>query len=87
VARHCPQLFEEKIWKCAPLAYLKLQDARYPLSENWRTYLRYQPLEPGCTDQAMRDFFSREEEPHCGMCPASPQRFALPVPMRRMETA
>jgi len=87
VARHCPQIFEEKIWKCAPLAYLKLQDAKYPLSASWQPYLRYQPLEPGCSDQAMREFFSREEETHCGMCPASPQRFALPVPMRRMETA
>src|SRR5664279_4312835 len=38
-AKYCAQLFEEKIWKCAPLAYLKMQDAKYHLSESWTPYL------------------------------------------------
>jgi hypothetical protein len=28
-AKNCPQLFEGRIWKCGPLAYLKLQDMRH----------------------------------------------------------
>jgi hypothetical protein len=84
-ARYCRQLFEGKIWKCAPLAYLKLQDAKYHLSEKWQTYLHYQPLEPGCSDEDLHRFFDREEEPHCGMCPAGPQRFALPVPLAALR--
>jgi len=80
-ARFCPQLFEGKIWKCGPLAYLKLQDAKYQLSANWQPYLSYAPLEPGCSDEALEEFFSREEESHCGMCPANPQRFEKPLPL------
>ena len=30
-----PQLFDGKIWKCAPLAYLKLQAQKYQLSPQW----------------------------------------------------
>lgn len=80
-AKYCPQLFEGKIWKCGPLAYLKLQDAKYRLSDSWKPYLQYQALEPGCTDMQLAEFFRREEEPSCGMCPANPQRFKLPMPL------
>ncbi len=77
----CPQLFEGRIWKCAPLAYLGMQDRKYGLSEAWRPYLAYAPLEPGARDSEIRRFFAREEEPHCGMCSARPERFDLPVPL------
>jgi hypothetical protein len=80
-AKYCPQLFEGRIWKCAPLAYLRMQDAKYHLSDEWRPYLRYQPLEPGCSKQELREFFAREEESYCGMCPAHPQRFDLQIPL------
>lgn len=81
-ANDCPQLFEGRIWKCAPLAYLKLQDAKYGLSDSWKSYLRYQPLEPDCSDAQLAEFFAREEEAACGMCPASPERFMLPLPIK-----
>ena len=81
-AKYCPQLFEGKIWKCGPLAYLKLQDAKYGLSDKWKPYLAYRPLEAGCSDAELEEFFAREEESHCGMCAAEPQRFALPIPIR-----
>lgn len=85
-SKYCPQLFEEKIWKCAPLAYLKLQDAKYGLSGSWKSYLQYRPLEPGCTDEQLAEFFRREEEPSCGMCPANPEKFKLPLPLRFSRT-
>ena len=44
-AKGCFQLFEGKIWKCAPLAYLKLQNAKYTLSAKWKKYLAYKPLQ------------------------------------------
>jgi hypothetical protein len=81
-ARHCPQLFEGKIWKCGPLAYLKLQAAKYRLSGAWTPYLQYQPLAADCSDAQLAEFFGREDEPSCGMCPANPARFTLPVPLR-----
>lgn len=80
-AKHAAQLFEGKIWKCAPLAYLKLQDAKYHLSDQWRPYLQYQPLAPDCAEDELNEFFNREDEVYCGMCPARPERFKLPMPV------
>jgi len=82
-AATCPQLFEGSIWKCGPLAYLKLQDAKFGLGPAWRPYLDYQPLEASCTDAALREFFAREEEATCNMCAANPERLALPMPLLR----
>jgi hypothetical protein len=78
VGRHAKQLFEGKLWKCPPLAYLRLQHAKYNLSDKWKRYLKYEPLQPDCTDEELLAFLSREEEPCCNMCSASPQRFELP---------
>jgi organic radical activating enzyme len=83
-ARHCPQIHDGAIWKCAPLAYLPMQDAKYGLSEKWAPYLAYRPLQPDCSDRALRAFFRRKAEPSCAMCAARPERFApgLPFPAR-----
>jgi Radical SAM superfamily len=86
MSRYCPQLFEGKIWKCAPLAYLGLQDAKYRLSESWQPYLEYRPLEPDCGDLELAAFFRREEEPSCSMCPANPEKFIMPMPMTAART-
>ena len=79
-ARYCPQIFEGAIWKCAPLAYLPMQHAKYGLGEAWRPSLDYAPLHPNCSDAELRAFFARGAEAACGMCPANPERFALPLP-------
>lgn len=83
LSKHCPQLFEGRIWKCAPLAYLPMQAARYSLSDSWRPYLNYQPLAADCSDEELREFFAREDETYCGMCPANSERFELPNPLVR----
>jgi len=80
-ARYCPQIHEGKLWKCGALAYLPMQDAKYGLSETWRPYLGYVPLSPDCSQAELREFLAREEESHCGMCPAAPQRLMLPLPL------
>lgn len=77
----CPQLFEGRIWKCAPLAYLGMQDRKFGLSEAWRPYLAYAPLEPRADDAEIARFFARAAEPECGMCAAKPKRFDLPLPL------
>jgi Radical SAM superfamily len=81
-AKTCPQIFEGGIWKCAPLAYLGMQHARFGLSDKWAPYLGYRPLEAGCSDADLQAFFAREEESHCSMCAATPRHFALPMPIR-----
>ncbi len=88
-ARYCRQLHEGKIWKCGPLAYLPMQDAKHHLSAQWDPYLRYEALDAGCSDEQLRAFLAREEESYCGMCPANPEKFDLPLPMpaRRLAAA
>jgi organic radical activating enzyme len=87
VGRTCTQLFEGKIWKCPPLAYLPMQNEKYKLSESWAPYLKYQPLPAESTDAEMNAFFDREEEAVCGMCPAKPERLVLPLPLRKSAVA
>ncbi len=58
-----------------------MQDERYGLGEKWAPYLRYRPLEPDCSESELREFFGREDESFCAMCPATPQPFDLPNPM------
>jgi hypothetical protein len=82
-ARSCRQLHEGKLWKCAALAYLPMQDRKYGLSQSWEPYLSYRPLSPDCSDSELEAFLSREEESFCGMCPAEPERFRKPLPLRR----
>ena len=86
-ARNCKQLHDGKLWKCAPLAYLGLQKAKYQLSSKWDPYLRYQPLEPTCTDAELDGFLAREDEASCAMCPAERRPFELPVPLRNAAQA
>jgi len=81
-ARHCKQLFEGKLWKCAPLAYLKLQLSKYRLSSKWDHYLQYRPLHPGCSDAELDRFLALEEESYCGMCSARRRPLDLPNPIR-----
>jgi len=81
-AKGCPQLFESKIWKCSPLAYVGMQHAKHGLSDNWTPYLAYTPLTPESTDDELRAFFAKEEESYCSMCPAEPERFKISMPLR-----
>ncbi len=81
VAKHCMQLHEGCLWKCAPLAYLGLHARRYPLSERWAPYLAYRPLPSDCSDDDLDAFLGRGAESYCGMCPAHPEHFELPLPL------
>ena len=84
LAKGCPQLYEAKLWKCSPLAYLGMQHAKVGLHGSWQPYLAYKPLEPGASNEAIREFFAREDETSCGMCPSRPEKFnlAMPIPVR-----
>jgi hypothetical protein len=80
-SRYCPQLFDGMIWKCAALAYLPMQHAKFGLSEKWAPYLKYEPLTADCSEAELNEFFNREEEQYCGMCPAERHEFRLPNPL------
>ena len=82
-AKRCKQLFEGDLWKCPPVAYLRLQQRKHRLDAAWDPYLRYQPLRPDCTDAALADFLQVEDEAVCAMCPAAPEQFEPPMPIPR----
>jgi hypothetical protein len=84
-ARICRQLFEGKIYKCAPLAYLKMQKTKYDLSPKWDFYLGYQGLDPACSDRELDAFIAKEEEPYCAMCSARRRPLALTIPIRSRQ--
>src|SRR6185436_18524483 len=74
-AKFCKQLHLGKLWKCAPLAYLPMQKAKYPLSADWDPYLRYVPLEASCSEAELDAFVALEDEAACRMCSAVPRHF------------
>jgi MoaA/NifB/PqqE/SkfB family radical SAM enzyme len=80
--KKCFQLYEDKIYKCCMTAYLQLQKNKYGslLSKKWNPYLQYQPLNADCSNEDIVEFFNREEEYVCGMCPKSPQIFSKKDP-------
>ncbi len=86
-ARHCKQLYEGKLWKCGPLAYLGLQKDKYDLSGKWDPYLQYRPLDAACSDRELDEFLTLEDEPVCSMCSAEPRYFRLPSPLRNEARA
>lgn len=83
-AKYCKQLFQGRLWKCAPLAYLQLQKAKYDLSEKWDPYLAYLPLNSSCSDRELDQFIAQEDEPACAMCSAERRRLTLPVPLPKV---
>lgn len=80
--KRCFQLYEGKIYKCCMTAYLQLQKNKYGdlLSKKWNPYLQYNPLDSNCSNEDIIEFFKKEEEYVCGMCPANPQTFTKKDP-------
>ncbi len=73
-ARYCMQLHENRLWKCAPIAYLRMQLEKFGLTDqaDWSGYLAYGSLGLEADDDEMRDFLGREDEFICAMCPVQP---------------
>ncbi len=73
-AKHCMQLHENRLWKCAPIAYLGMQLEKFDLLEDtdWFDYLNYKSLGLEATTEEMRAFFLKDQESICSMCPADP---------------
>lgn len=81
-SKWCPQIHDGKLWKCPQMAYLSMQAQKHGLNEAWNPYLAYTPLEPTCTTEELREFVNRKSESCCGMCPANPELFQLPSPLK-----
>jgi hypothetical protein len=86
-AKRCFVLFEGKIWKCPPIAYLQLQARKFNLNFAWEPYINYTPLDRlTCSRADIRHFFSLHAESCCAMCPAFPRNIALPDPTNKIAS-
>ena len=67
------QLYENKLWKCPPIAYLKDVLSKFDLldDEDWKPYLSYRPVEAPISVEDMVKWMRLEEEHICNMCPGS----------------
>lgn len=77
----CWQLHEGKIWKCAPVAYLKMQKEKHGLDPIWDQYLEYKPLDSKANYKQMKEFFAKGYESVCAMCPATVEYFEPKSPL------
>ena len=85
-SRWCLQLHDGRLFKCPPMAYLKMHVEKFPDSpwnKEWEPYLRYKGLGWDCSDSELTEFVNRRSEPCCAMCPSNPQPFVKPSPLRR----
>jgi len=71
----CPQLYMGKLHKCAPLTFLPLMNDKYGLNEAWSPYLKYEGLQPTCSDEELVNWLNLKHESFCGMCPKKRARF------------
>jgi hypothetical protein len=76
------QIFEGKLWKCPPLAYLNLVKNKYQLGKEWDHYLSYKPLEFTNDISKVYDFMNLASESYCSMCPAYNRPIKIDNPLR-----
>ena len=86
-SKWCPQIFDDKLWKCPQMAYLSMQARKYQFDKKkeWQPYLAYTPLDSNCSDKELHEFVNRQVESCCGMCPAKQELFSLPSPLVHLK--
>lgn len=81
-SKHTKQLYLNKIWKCPPLAYLKMQNDKYKMNKVWEKYLNYEPADNSFSFSKLKRFLQLKDEFYCSMCPANPEKIKKPNPMK-----
>ncbi len=71
--KECMTIFRGRLWKCPPLAFLKLVADRFDLWSvpDWQPYLGYQGIGLDASDEELEAFLGRQAEAVCAMCPAT----------------
>ena len=64
-----PTIYNDRIYKCSPLAFLKdTIDTVNPISNKWDKYLEYSGIHWTDSENKILEFFKKEEEWMCNMC-------------------
>lgn len=83
-AKESKTLFESCLYKCSKLAYIKLINRYFHLSERWKDALDYQPLHPNCSDEQLQQWANEDAIQACSTCPTKIALINdLPSPLRR----
>jgi uncharacterized Fe-S cluster-containing radical SAM superfamily protein len=73
--RYCMNLHQGKLWKCPPIAFLKLVTAKFGLDTlpDWQPYLSYQGLDVNASRHDYAVFLTKNAGPEaiCNMCPTT----------------
>ena len=69
-SKHCLTVEDNALWKCPRVAHLPRVARKFSLS-SWQAPLRYVPLRLDASDDEIRAFIARREEPACAMCPST----------------
>lgn len=70
--KYCPMLIDDKIYKCAPLAYLPYMKSINKTTADFDPYLQYKPISYKDEIDQIKKFFDKNFQPEdvCKMCPA-----------------
>jgi hypothetical protein len=63
-AKYCKQLFNQRLWKCPPVTYIKLMD----VDEQWDLMKNYEGIGLDCTNEELHKFLYVKSETVCGLC-------------------
>jgi len=70
-AKTCPQIYNNHLYKCAPLAYALLLEEKYgKLDPSIDWVFEYSPLSPQATEEEVWNFINVGPENVCGKCPS-----------------
>jgi MoaA/NifB/PqqE/SkfB family radical SAM enzyme len=70
--KYCAILIDDKIYKCAPLAYLPEMKEINKTTPEFDQYLKYKPISYSESIEKIQEFFNRnyKSESFCSMCPS-----------------
>ena len=70
--KYCAILIDDKIYKCAPLAYLPRMKEINKTTQEFEQYLKYKPISYSEPIEEIKEFFDRnyKSESFCSMCPS-----------------
>lgn len=87
VSKYSVQLYNGKIYKCGAITYLNDFLSKYNLidDEDWKPYSKYKGTKPTASLSEIENFFKKEDEWICQMCPANPDKKQSKEVFKRYE--
>lgn len=73
ISKNYRQLLDGNIYKCPQVAYIN--KVKIPTHNNFDIMKQYTPISPEASLQQILEFFSKEEEDICSLCPAKTEYF------------